>query len=355
MADQERELLRDIKENPKSADAWHKLAVYYGENAEYTKAGEYYVKILNLNPSDTEALQGLGDVRARLGDTVGANWAYQRVLSLNADNEVNAWIAIESAKMNQEDNQVGPRDAAKWIKLAFGCFEAQQYAKCIAAFDKALLLGPIDADAWCYVGRTCYELKQLVRAELAFEKALELESSNAPAWRVLGIIRIDLHNFTGAIGALKKALALDPGDADAKECLAIAQTESKKSEQAGQEKPEKVSKSLIFKETASEMMSPEILGERFITMHQFTNVEAIEDARFPVNFRDIVQGSRRDLIYCYQERVPVRYAEDPNHPGYAIPVEFVIKVRKMDVVAFLAANKTKSTEFRVYQIGRRHE
>ncbi len=310
------------------------------------------LKLIELCSTDPKIWHAFGDVRSKLGDVKGADFAYGRERDLVEDTK--GWVNAEANRISQLDPKLGARNPQAWADLAVECFNAGHFTRAHAAFLRLLSLTPDDT-LWRFYGRTCYQLKFLDTAALAFEKALEMEPANAALWRELGIIRMDLQEFPVAISALKKALELDPKDTDAAECLTMAETELKRQGQETIEGKDKASKSLIFKEAAGEVPSLEKLGEHLINTRQIHNVTAIENARFPVNFKDVIPGSRQDLVFSYRENVPVRYAEDPRRPGYTMPVEFVAKIRKMDVIAFLMTTKTGTTELRVYQIGRRHE
>jgi Flp pilus assembly protein TadD len=59
----------------------------YNLGDDYAEAAEAFTEATLLDPFSSEAVEGLGYARQKLGDIEGAQEAYERVLQLDPDNQ----------------------------------------------------------------------------------------------------------------------------------------------------------------------------------------------------------------------------------------------------------------------------
>ncbi len=72
-----------LKENPDNYSCWRELADWLWESGSYVDAREAALKLTRLAPMDAVPLGYLGDIKARLGDRVGAKADFRRALELD--------------------------------------------------------------------------------------------------------------------------------------------------------------------------------------------------------------------------------------------------------------------------------
>lgn len=73
-----------------------------------------------------------------------------------------------------------------------------------------------------------------------------------------------------------------------------------------------------------------------------------EEATHKVNFKNVDEKTRKDIIYHYVDKVPI--VENGEFKGY----KYLDTITKVDVVSFFTKEKDGIVEFRIYQIGRRY-
>ena len=78
---------------------------------------------------------------------------------------------------------------------------------------------------------------------------------------------------------------------------------------------------------------------------------------FPVNFRNVMEGTRKDIIFSYKDKDPI-LGEPIFRNGEMIPTLTGMKdterIIKVDIVSFFTKIKDNLCEFRIYQLGRRY-
>ena len=73
-----------------------------------------------------------------------------------------------------------------------------------------------------------------------------------------------------------------------------------------------------------------------------------EVATHNVNFKNVDEKTRKDIIYHYADKIPI--VENGEFKGY----KYLDRITKVDVVSFFTKEKDGIVEFRIYQIGRRY-
>jgi len=126
-----------------------------------------------------------------------------------------------------------------------------------------------------------------------------------------------------------------------------------------------VSKSLLLKKKYQDIESidslPELLaediGQLLVDIDRIWPFIDCEFKAFPVDFRNSLEGTRKDIVFSYKDKVPI-LGEPVTRNGKTIPtlagMKDTEKIIKVDIVSFFTQIKEKSCEFRIYQLGRRY-
>jgi tetratricopeptide (TPR) repeat protein len=114
-----------------------------------------------------------------------------------------------------EDRQTPEQKAELFFEQALLYRSADQYAKAIASYDKALEFKPDYHEAWYNRGYALDDLGRLEEAIASYDKALEFKPDQDEAWNNRGIALRNLGRLEEAIASYDKALEFKPDDDEA--------------------------------------------------------------------------------------------------------------------------------------------
>ncbi len=114
-----------------------------------------------------------------------------------------------------EDGQTPEQKAELFYEQALLYRFADQYAKAIASYDKALEIKPDKDEAWYNRGIALDDLGRLEDAIASYDKALEFKPDKDEAWNNRGIALYNLGRLEEAIASYDKALEFKPDDHEA--------------------------------------------------------------------------------------------------------------------------------------------
>ena len=114
-----------------------------------------------------------------------------------------------------EDGQTPEQKAELFFEQALLYGFADQYAKAIASYDKALEFKPDRHEAWNNRGNALGKLGRLEEAIASYDKALEFKPDKHEAWYNRGSTLDDLGRLEEAIASYDKALEFKPDDHEA--------------------------------------------------------------------------------------------------------------------------------------------
>ena len=127
-----------------------------------------------------------------------------------------------------------------------------------------------------------------------------------------------------------------------------------------------VSKSLIYKleyrNLESEDSIPNIsvkqIGKLLEEKNMIWPFINYDITRFPVNFRNLIDGTRKDIVFHYFDKNPILGEPFINQNGAGIPkligMEDSDREIKVNIVSFFTKITNNASEHRIYQIGRRY-
>ena len=200
--------LEAIKLNPKNSAAYFGLGEVYGELDQRAEAIASYEKSLENNKKLTEIYIPLGILYYQTGEIAKADDMLSKALVTNADSsETQFFLGLVRASQNKND-------------------------EALAAFAKAKALDPTNAEIYHNNGEVLTRLKRPAEAVLDYQKAVSLKPAYFEAWLGLGDAFAALNKFSDALTAYNSASKLKNDSWEALAGLAEAYRQTGKFEDA---------------------------------------------------------------------------------------------------------------------------
>ena len=227
-------LAQEWKNGEVAAQAWFSVGYLIQEkNPEYKRgdpdsakeAISCYDKVLDIDPSNTDAYNNRGIAKAALGDRQAAIADYDKALEINPS-YADAYANRGGAKAALGDRQAAIADYDEALEIdsnLAGAYTNRGNAKAalgdrqaaIADYDKALEINPSYADAYANRGGAKAALGDRQAAIADYDKALEINPSYADAYTLRGNAKAALGDRQAAIADHDRALEINPSYADA--------------------------------------------------------------------------------------------------------------------------------------------
>lgn len=186
-----KEYLEAVKVNPENSAAYAGLGEVYDSTDEDDLAIENYEKALSIDPELTEVNASLGIIYFQKGDIAKADEILAKALEKEADNaETQYFLGLVRYTQNRNE-------------------EALQAFKNAANYD------PTNAEPHYYIGEIMERLGKDAEAIAEFEKATELDSKYVDAWFSLGVAYYNSDQFEKSAQAYQKTLELKNDYAEA--------------------------------------------------------------------------------------------------------------------------------------------
>ncbi|MFC6590893.1 tetratricopeptide repeat protein [Deinococcus lacus] len=184
------------------------VGVFYYEQGDYPKAFVAYQTAAELNPTNRDALLGLGRAQIKLRDYPAAAITLRRLLVLDNRN-ISAYIALSQSSQAQAQQRTGPERAALLTEALNLLGQAERMAGALGqpARDEEL------SKVWNERGYV-YRLQGDRRAAIdAFTQASRLNPRNGVILYNLGETYSLQGDLPRAVQTLQKAVLADPRDA----------------------------------------------------------------------------------------------------------------------------------------------
>jgi tetratricopeptide (TPR) repeat protein len=120
------------------------------------------------------------------------------------------WELVRIQSLIDEDGQTPEQKAELFFEQGLLHNFAEEYAKALASYDKALEIKPDLHEAWNNLGYALGNLGRLEEALASYDKALEIKPDLHEAWYNLGNALDDLGRLEEAITSYDKALEIKP-------------------------------------------------------------------------------------------------------------------------------------------------
>lgn len=148
------------------------------------KAKAIYLKLIELDPKNADALHLLGVISHQNGNHQKAIDLFNQAIDLKPDL------------------------AAAYSNKGVALYELKQFRAAIASYDKAISLNSNYAEAYCNRGNALQELMQFNDAVVSYDKTILLKPSFAQAYSNRGNALLYLKQFEVAIASYDKAISL---------------------------------------------------------------------------------------------------------------------------------------------------
>ncbi|MCC3427353.1 MAG: tetratricopeptide repeat protein [Microcoleus sp. PH2017_01_SCD_O_A] len=140
-------------------------------------------------------------------------WQLEQYLALTPEARKRELVRLQG--LIDEDGQTSEQKAELFFEQALLYRSAEDYAKAIASYDKALEFKPDKHEAWINRGSALDDLGRLEDAIASYDKALEFKPDKHDAWNNRGIALRNLGRLEDAIASYDKALEFKPDDTSA--------------------------------------------------------------------------------------------------------------------------------------------
>jgi Flp pilus assembly protein TadD len=234
----------EVNNNKDNSEAWYLLGKIHTENDRDDFAMQCFLKSLEADPFNSDALLFLGisctnefdefQAMKYLKSWIKLHHIYSRYLDENnpllndaliqneIDNErddedyYTRARRIETLKQNfylemgnlmeYIANNEKMADADLWTALGIVHFIPHQYERAIECFRKAVQIDPKDYNSWNKLGAILAHSKMDAEAINTYKKALEINPYYARCWTNLGIAYLNLDNYNESRAAFLRAL-----------------------------------------------------------------------------------------------------------------------------------------------------
>ena len=202
--------LKTIELDKNNTNALFNLGILIGNQGDHQKAFDYFQKVTKLQPELSTAWRLLGMANEKLGKLEDAQKSYLKTIELDKNN-TNALFNLGILIDNQGDHQ-----------------------KAFDYFQKVTKLQPEWSEAWRLLGMANEKLGKLEEAKQSFLKAIELDKNNTNALINLGILFASQDDYQKTIKYIQKVTKLQPEWSEAWRLLGMANEKLGKLEEAKQ-------------------------------------------------------------------------------------------------------------------------
>jgi tetratricopeptide (TPR) repeat protein len=180
--------LREIlSRQPHNTNTWLKLAQLFEAQRRWNGAIEAYRALLQLQPTNQQALSHLGYCLRHHGQLAEAEKILRQAIALS------------------------PSDAEALHDLGAVLLAMERAPEAVAALQAATAARPDYVDAWCTLAAASCAAGQVEQARTAAERALSMRPSSADAWCNLALAQVEAGKLDEAVDAYRQALAHTPG------------------------------------------------------------------------------------------------------------------------------------------------
>ena len=196
------------------------------------KAEEQFRKALEINPSDTEAMNELGVATMQQGRVGEAMGLYRKALEISpnsAETHINLGVALlqeglpeKAADHFQHAAQIEPGNAKAYKDLAVAYLQEHQWDDAVTQFQRAVEIEPDVAETRYGLGSALTRAGRAEEAMAQFRKVLQLDDEQAGAHVDLATGLMRDGRTDDAIAHLRRAIEINPSLAEAHNNLANA-------------------------------------------------------------------------------------------------------------------------------------
>jgi len=213
------------------------MALQHYRKGEWQLAEQLYVRVLEVDPNQLDALHIMAVIAGRTGRGDQAIEYLRRVLRIQpgwaaAHNNLGMVFITqnrlpEAAASFQEAARLEPRFAAAHNNLGNALRELGRPAEAAASLQQALRLAPGSAEAHYNLGLCLQAQDKLTEALASFQQAVRLKPNYTEAHFQFGIALRRQGNHSEATASFQEVLRLQPDHVEARAQLALAQASTR--------------------------------------------------------------------------------------------------------------------------------
>lgn len=345
-------------------DSFHKAARFFRDEGFSLKALALYKKILNIDPSNTDAMNALGELSEEKGliaDAIKYYLASADILS--KEGKKDALLQTYDRILNLSPSNIPLRNkiAEHFIKEGLQIEAAKEYQHIARLYDdkedvanakiyfkKALDLQPKNKDALCGMSSIYEKTGDIEQAIGYIKKALILSHDDTELSLRCAQLLIREESFVDAMPYVSKVIESEPSNITARKLLGEIYLKEGDKQKAWEE----------YSKVIDEMVFEEKIDEAINTLTMFKDIEPIETRKKLISlyrqkgdaeatFDDLVflgdtfilsdNGMLKEALNCYREALQI-------HPDDTLLQEKIVDLERELGEEHVTAKPEKSVE-----------
>ena len=212
--------LKLINSNPNDAEALHLLGIVYQHQNNVVAAIELLQRSLQINPYQPHVYNNLGNMYGDVGQSEAALVQYEQAISLEPtffDAINNKALTLSILKRFDEALiayelalSIHATSPAVYFNKGLTLDELGLFESALISYSKAIEFKPDFAECHNNKGVTLKELKQCKDAIVSYNEAIRLNPNYAEAYNNRGIAYKELRNYSQALEDYNQAISIDP-------------------------------------------------------------------------------------------------------------------------------------------------
>jgi len=191
-----------LEKDPQNTQALTNKGVALGNLGRSLEAISQFDQVLEIDQNNTDALNNKGAALVTLGKYDEALLYFDRILTIDPENQ--------SAKISKEI--VLNRELPSPMEIGIDAILDSQFEKAIEIFDKILEKDPQNIEALSNKGVALGKLERDSEAIYQFDQVLEIDQNNTDALNNIGAVLINLGSYNDALSYYDTVLEIDPRD-----------------------------------------------------------------------------------------------------------------------------------------------
>ncbi|MBI2844485.1 MAG: tetratricopeptide repeat protein [Armatimonadetes bacterium] len=199
------------------------------EDGNYDRAIDLYVRALEMDVRNSEALEGLGQSYAALSNWEGAARAFEQFVEVEPACPFSHYLFGHAlGALGRHDKalselrralSLGYRSGEIHSAIGYSLHMIGDIERALQSYVRALELDPDDTTTLFNYGKALVARGDYPAARRVLKQAVDVDPDDGQAWIALGEVYEDLAEWDLALLAYERAIDLDPASTDAR-CLA---------------------------------------------------------------------------------------------------------------------------------------
>ena len=217
-------------------------AIVFHQSGQLQRAEQIYQQVLQISPSNADALNLLGFLAYQVGRCEVAANLIAKAIEVDSKQYI---FFINLGLVRQEQGEldksieayhkaieINPDDSDVYNNLGNTLQEQGELDKSIEAYHKAIEINPNDSDVYNNLGNTLQGQGELDKSIEAYHKAIEINPNDARIYYNLGAAQKKQGKLDNAIQTYQQAIEINPDDAEIYNSLGTTLQKQEKLDQA---------------------------------------------------------------------------------------------------------------------------